>query len=418
MTGSSSSTDKENTDALEKERASLNLKRKRYVMTDDEEDDLVVVKKCTILSDRLEVASLFGQSSDIGASTWFKHRGSRVLSTEVEIGAMLAVPVDVPDADEEADEKWALSSNWYIYNVEDKKDTTTAQMKLLGSMYPLEIDVLEIGKSCDVVLPKYVLVTKGKLSVKGITLLAETKQQECSSEKGETEILDIKIKRVSLHGIPDLDNVTRACSLKNEGIKRMLKMGGLIRMMGEERFDRIVIDLLYDKNVFLTTCQRYVESSENLSSDSAFKSFIKMPKLKGLPVYDNKDTLERLILGDYPLYDRSKISLQDFLRHKLPGSQWGDAPTREGRASFTEAFTNFQQVLVVYFGYSFDTGFEEMLDVLHNDEDILQEYNDSYIQVKIEMAISQTVICQLGFTVQRSTFTNTVFFKHIFQQQR
>ena len=98
-----------------------------------------------------------------------------------------------------------------------------------------------------------------------------------------------------------------------------------------------------------------MESSENLSSDSAFKSFIKMPKLKGLPVYDNKDTLEKLILGDYPLYDRSKISLQDFLRHKLPSSQWGDAPTREGRASFTEAFTNFQQVLVVYFGYSFDT---------------------------------------------------------------
>ena len=108
-----------------------------------------------------------------------------------------------------------------------------------------------------------------------------------------------------------------------------------------------------------------------------------------MPVYDNKDTLEKLILGDYPLYDRSKISLQDFLRHKLPSSQWGDAPTREGRASFTEAFTNFQQVLVVYFGYSFDASFEEILEVLHNDEDILQEYNDSYIQIKMEMAISQ-----------------------------
>ena len=96
MSGTNSSSDKEKADALEREKARLNMKRKRYVMTDDEEDDVVVVKKCTILSDRLEVASVFGQSSDIVTSTWFKHRGSRVLSTEVEIGAMLAVPVDVP----------------------------------------------------------------------------------------------------------------------------------------------------------------------------------------------------------------------------------------------------------------------------------------------------------------------------------
>ena len=94
-------------------------------------------------------------------------------------------------------------------------------------------------------------------------------------------------------------------------------------------------------------------------------------------------------MGDYPLYDRSKISLQDFLRHKLPSAQWGDAPTREGRAAFTDAFTNFRQVLVVYFGYSFENSFKEILELLQEDEDILQEYNDSYIQIQMEMTISQ-----------------------------
>ena len=152
------------------------------------------------------------------------------------------------------------------------------------------------------------------MAIKGNSLLAGTKEEENNEDKGEKDMIEVKIKRVSLHGIPDLDNISRPCSLKNEGIKRMLKIGGMIRMMGQERFDRTVIDLLYDKNGFLTTCQRYVESSENLTADLAFKSFIKMPKLRGLPVYDNKDTLERLVLGDYPLYDRSKISLQDFLR--------------------------------------------------------------------------------------------------------
>ena len=54
-------------------------------------------------------------------------------------------------------------------------------------------------------------------------------------------MIEVKIKRVSLHGIPDLGNIARPCSLKNEGIKRMLKIGGMIRMMGQERFDRMVI---------------------------------------------------------------------------------------------------------------------------------------------------------------------------------
>ena len=107
----------------------------------------------------------------------------------------------------------------------------------------------------------------------GNSLLAETKEEENNEDKGEKDMIEIKIKMVSLHGIPDLDNIARPCSLKNERIKRMLKMGGMIRMMGQERFNRMIIDVLYDKNVFLTTCQRYVESSGNLTADSAFKSF-------------------------------------------------------------------------------------------------------------------------------------------------
>ena len=135
MAGTGSSND-EVDKAIEKEKgaadANINIKRKRYLMVDEEDVVLVVKKKCNILSDRFTVASTFGLNSDIGTSTWFKYRGTRIISTEVEIGALIAVPVDVPDADEEPDENWALSSNWYICHVVDKKDTTTAQIKLLG----------------------------------------------------------------------------------------------------------------------------------------------------------------------------------------------------------------------------------------------------------------------------------------------
>ena len=45
---------------------------------------------------------------------------------------------------------------------------------------------------------------------------------------------------------------------------------------------------------------------------------------------------------------------------------------------------------MVYFGYSFENSFKEILELLQEDEDILQEYNDSYIQIKMEMTISIT----------------------------
>ena len=171
--------------------------------------------------------------------------------------------------------------------------------------------------------------------------------------------------------------------MKAEGIKRMLKVGGLIRLLGG-RFDRLIKDLSYSRETFMAACQRYAESADSLPKDSIFKSFVKLPKLKGLPVYDNVKTLETFLLGEYPLYDRSLISLKDFISFRSDGIKWGKSPTREGRAAFTDAFTNFQKVLVVYFGNDYSECCKDVLNVL----DILQEYNDSYKQIKMEMAIS------------------------------
>ena len=174
---------------------------------------------------------------------------------------------------------------------------------------------------------------------------------------------------------------------ESKGIKRMLKVGGLIRLLGG-RFDRLIKDLTYCKETFTATCQRYAESADSLPKDSIIKSFVKLPKLKGLPVYDDGRTLETFLLGDYSLYDRTLISLKDFMSFKSNSTKWGKSPTREGRAAFTDAFTNLQRVLVVYYGNDYSECCKDVLDVLNEDDDILQEYNDSYIQIKLEMAIS------------------------------
>ena len=43
---------------------------------------------------------------------------------------------------------------------------------------------------------------------------------------------------------------------------------------------------------------------------------------------------------------------------------------------------------MVYFGNNYNTCFENVLEVLNEDDDILHDYNDSYIQIKFEMTIS------------------------------
>ena len=110
---------------------------------------------------------------------------------------------------------------------------------------------------------------------------------EHKENEGEESINEPLVKKVLLNGIPDLDYVNRSCSLKIKGIKRMKKVAGMIRMMGNERFDRLVIDLKYDREDFLEVCARYADSSQNLLTNSVFKSFIKLPKLKGIPAHDN-----------------------------------------------------------------------------------------------------------------------------------
>jgi hypothetical protein len=184
---------------------------------------------------------------------------------------------------------------------------------ILGTIIEMDEQQLPTEWSATVALPAYVLSLKGRLKEMSDNLLVTL--TEASNEKGEIVATLAGVKKISMYGIPDLDGIPRPCSMKAEGIKRMLKVGGLIRLLGG-RFDRLIKDLSYSRETFMATCQRYAETADSLPRDSIFKSFVKLPKLKGLPVYDNVKTLETFLLGDYPLYDRSMISLKDFMSFK------------------------------------------------------------------------------------------------------
>ena len=96
----------------------------------------------------------------------------------------------------------------------------------------------------------------------------------------------------TLYGIRDLENNPRECSLENEGIKGIVKVAGIIRLMGMERFKRLIIDLLYCRTTFTETVERYFAPPLTLPEDSMFKTFVKRPYLNGLAIIDNEDNLK------------------------------------------------------------------------------------------------------------------------------
>lgn len=169
----------------------------------------------------------------------------------------------------------------------------------------------------------------------------------------------------------------------------MVKVAGMIRLMGIERFERLVIDLYYCRKTLKENVHRYVASSFTLPESSIFKTFVKEPNLKGLPIVDNEQKLEKLLLGEYPLYDRTGISLSDFILYRDHKYLWGNTPTREGRTMTVQAFTNFQKVMVVYFGSCYDTCCDDVLNVLEENKDVLRKFNDSYLQIRFEMVLSR-----------------------------
>jgi hypothetical protein len=87
--------------------------------------------------------------------------------------------------------------------------------------------------------------------------------------KGKEKIYgwEDRSKCVSLFGIPDLDKIPRTCSLKKEGVQRMIIVGGLIRLLHWEMFERLIDDLDFKCAHFLEVCQKYADRGGRLPDD-------------------------------------------------------------------------------------------------------------------------------------------------------
>ena len=184
-------------------------KRRRYNVQYDFELD-----KQEILKVRLEITSKLSNGSIMENSVWLKNSSDKISSEEVVKGTTIIIPVDLPDEGELVDDTWVTTSNWYFGSIKEVNLDLTVEVGILGAIIEMDEYNLPIGWSARVILPAYVLSPKGRLKVMSDDLLV--KLAESQNEKGEIDTDIGGVKKISMFGIPDLDDVPRPCSMKAE----------------------------------------------------------------------------------------------------------------------------------------------------------------------------------------------------------
>ena len=184
-------------------------KRRRYNVQYDFELD-----KQEILKVRLEITSKLSNGSIMENSVWLKNSSDKISSEEVVKGTTIMIPVDLPDEGELVDDTWVTTSNWYFGSIKEVNLDLTVEVGILGAIIEMDEYNLPIGWSARVILPAYVLSPKGRLKVMSDDLLV--KLAESQNEKGEIDTDIGGVKKISMFGIPDLDDVPRPCSMKAE----------------------------------------------------------------------------------------------------------------------------------------------------------------------------------------------------------
>ena len=110
-----------------------------------------------------------------------------MLSLDVKKGAVILVPVDVPNDKEAADETWAHTSNWYYCLVKTVNLDATVKIEILGTMLPVEDQLLfPTGWTAETDLPEYLLTSKGKLKEIENQLMTTSHTAEPLCTEGET----------------------------------------------------------------------------------------------------------------------------------------------------------------------------------------------------------------------------------------
>jgi hypothetical protein len=357
-----------------------------------------------IWQSRLNAAASYTPDSMTSEGKRFTDNLSQVVTTKcAEQGLPIMFPADDPNIDEPLDGEWGATSNFVFALLQEKPNSMTARVAIIGYLHNPDEIQLHAGQHIVFATPTQFLTPRGinelaikemmsKPGLEGLTPLSSnrlrTSDPTIMDEEGKP-IVNEKAKQSGLYNVLDLNGTFRPCSGKSDGVKRMNKVGGMIRLFGWDRFEKLVLDLNYNQKYFVESCQRYEESAADLPVTSTFKSLGKLNHISDLPVFTNKSKLDCVLLGTYPQYDRSTICLADFLRADSAKIQWKKEASRQGRVVLADALKNLEKVFEVFYGTPYRNSFATILNAFEDEAEIFDNYHDLYITIQLEVIISK-----------------------------
>lgn len=186
-------------------------KRKRYCLEDLETKHAEDVVNLKLLQTCFDLAGAFAAGANMSQSMWFTLHGCKFDSKNLAIGMMIMCPSAEPDIDEKIGENWAMSSNWFLFEVSSIQANKIV-LRVLGDMIQEENPVFPTAKTMTVVTPRFVIIPIGLASARGQELLAGQSVKETfrsSSVQGAGESGGMKNGGV-VHGGQLLSNPVRS----------------------------------------------------------------------------------------------------------------------------------------------------------------------------------------------------------------
>lgn len=353
---------------------------------------------------KLETAATYTPSSTTEEGQRFSETLSKlILSKYAHQGLPIMFPADTPNEDELIDGDWGSTSNFIFALLQKKPTAQTARVAVVGYLHtPAEIQ-LHAGQYLVFATPTQFLIPlginelafKGLISKSGLEDLMPLYAQRLKTpdiivtdETGKS-LVNEKAKQSGLYCVLDLNGKLRPCSGESEEVKRMNEVGGMIRPLGWERFQKLVFDLDYNPKYFMANCQRYEENSADLPITSTFKTLGKLGHISDLPVFINKRKLDCILMGTYPQYGRTVICLGDFLRTDSTKVQWKKEASRQGRITLTDALRNVEKVFELFYGTPYKNCFATIIVAFEDEAEIFDDYDDLYISIQLEIIISR-----------------------------
>jgi len=193
-------------------------------------------------------------------------------------------------------------------------------------------------------------------------------------------------KQVAGFLVTDADGRKFSCTSRSEAMSRVLKLQGMIRIMGADRFECLVKDLVLDMGDFIEYADNYIRPDHRALGDDGHPlySLRGAKHIKDTPVVLNKDMLASALRLDFKKCDlkEGSLTLKSFLVPPDKNPVWGRDSSPQGRRAMGSAIRNLEKFLSSYGSSAFDQSLTALVSAI--EEGFTRHYHDIYVWVKIQ----------------------------------